>query len=170
MAGLVIAVNYVLVLAYLIGPPLLYGGVFIPPALPTSLAFILLGVALVALARTEAKSREECPEGTSQRALYTPLLVFVVLALGIVSIVYLYYHKYEAQYRAEVEHQLSAIADLKASEIVQWRRERLGDGAVFSRNAAFSRLVRRLFENPQDAEAQGLLLTVAAPGPGVLPI
>ncbi|GAB4440122.1 MAG: hypothetical protein Kow00120_08160 [Anaerolineae bacterium] len=159
LAALVIAVNYVLILAYLIGPPLLYGGVFIPPALPTSLAFLLLGIALVALARTEVRPREECPEGASQRALYTPLLVFVVLALGIVSIVYLYYHKYETQYRVEVERQLSAIADLKASEIVQWRRERLGDGAVFSRNAAFSRLVRRLFENPQDAEAQELLLT-----------
>jgi len=34
---------------------------------------------------------------------------------------------YESQYLAEVERQLSAIADLKVSERVQWRKERLKD-------------------------------------------
>ena len=41
------------------------------------------------------------------------LLVFVLLAAGIVTVGYLYYRHYEELYRAEVEHQLSAIADLK---------------------------------------------------------
>jgi uncharacterized protein (UPF0333 family) len=43
------------------------------------------------------------------------LLIFVVLAAGILVSGYLYYSSYEKNYRIEVEHQLSAIADLKGT-------------------------------------------------------
>ncbi len=47
LACLIILTSLVLLLAYLLGTPLLYGGQFIPPALSTSLAFVFLGVALL---------------------------------------------------------------------------------------------------------------------------
>ena len=37
---------------------------------------------------------------------------------------------------------------------MQYRKERLWDADTFFRNAAFSGLVRRFFEHPEDAEAQ----------------
>ena len=58
-----------------------------------------------------------------------------------------------------MERQLSAIADLKVDELARYRQERLGDGAVFYRNAAFSALVRRHFEHPKDLEARDQLRT-----------
>jgi len=54
------------------------------------------------------------------------LLVFVLLAAGIVATGTFYYRNYERHYRAEMERNLPAIADLKVGELVQWRKERLG--------------------------------------------
>jgi hypothetical protein len=47
---------------------------------------------------------------------------------------------------------------LKVAEIVQWRKERIGDAETFT-IAAFSVLVRRFFEKPEDTYAQRLLQT-----------
>jgi signal transduction histidine kinase len=82
------------------------------------------------------------------------LVVFLLLAAGIAAVGWFYYHGYEQLHRAEVDRQLLAIAELKTDELVDWRRERLGDAAVFFKNAAFSALVRRHFNKPDDAEAQ----------------
>jgi two-component system sensor histidine kinase/response regulator len=87
------------------------------------------------------------------------LLVFFSLTAGIVAAAFLYYRNYEKQYRAEVERQLSAIAELKVSDLADWRAERLADASIFYRNAAFSALVRRHFEQPEDQEAQNQLRT-----------
>ena len=56
------------------------------------------------------------------------------MAAGIVTVGYLHYRNYERQYRSEVESQLSAIADLKVSQPVQWRKERLADGGILFKN------------------------------------
>jgi PAS domain S-box-containing protein len=82
------------------------------------------------------------------------ILVFVLLTAGIVTTGRIYYRNIEKHFRAEVEVQLSTIAELKVDELVQWRKERLlGDGAVFSKNPSFGALVRRFFEKPEDTEA-----------------
>ncbi|MCX5653772.1 MAG: PAS domain S-box protein, partial [Planctomycetota bacterium] len=85
------------------------------------------------------------------------LVVFTLLAAGIVAVGYIYYHGYEQHHCTEVERQLLAIAELKTDELVDWRRDRMGDAAVFFKNAAFSALVRRHFGKPDDAEAQSQL-------------
>ena len=94
-----------------------------------------------------------------RRSAVALVLVFAVLAVGIVTAGYLYYRNHEQHYRTGVEQQLSAIAELKVAELARWRNERLGDAAVFHRNAAFSALVRRYFEQPEDLETQGQLRT-----------
>jgi hypothetical protein len=92
-------------------------------------------------------------EQAERRAGYVLILIFVLLAAGIVTAGSLSYRSYEKRYRAEVERQLSAIAELKVGELAQWRRERLGDAGIIYRNAAFTALAARVFTNPQDAEA-----------------
>jgi len=82
------------------------------------------------------------------------MLVFALLAAGILAIGCLYYRNYEQNYRAEVERQLSSIADLKVNELVQYRKERLGDANTFSDNPAFSELVRRFLDPPVDEDAR----------------
>jgi signal transduction histidine kinase len=85
------------------------------------------------------------------------ILIFVVLAAGILVAGYLYYHNYEKNYRAQAEQQLSSIADLKIGELVQWRKERIGDADLLFGNLAFSSLVQRYFEHPDDVAAQAEL-------------
>jgi|GEM_PF-796514 len=154
LAFLVIAASCLFAIAYFIGPPLLYGGRFIPPALPTSLAFAALGIALAATARMQAGPCRKLNEKANARAAYALTSVFVVMALGIVAAGHLYYRSYEKQYRLQVERELAAIAELKASELVQWRKERLGDASFFYRNTFLSTLARRFFDQPDNNGAQ----------------
>ena len=85
---------------------------------------------------------------------YALLLIFLILATGIIWAGYFYYRHYENNYRLEVERQLSAIGELKAGELTQWRRERLADARVFYKNPVFVGLVQRTFESPGDTEAR----------------
>ena len=82
------------------------------------------------------------------------VLFFVLLAAGFVTVGSRYYRNYERQFRAEAEQQLSAIAELKVDELAQYRKERLWDADTFFENPAFSGLVRRFLDHPEDAEAQ----------------
>jgi PAS domain S-box-containing protein len=157
-AGALLATSSVLLLAYLYGTPLLYGGSFIPVAATTSLAFAALGTALLALAGLQVWPQGDLA-GPDPRASYPLVLAFVLLALGIVTVGGLYYRDYGKHYRAEVEQQLSAIAALQVGELVQYRRERLGDGLVFIENAPFAALVRRAFDHPNDRAAHAELRT-----------
>ncbi len=85
------------------------------------------------------------------------ILVFAVLAAGIIAAGYFSYRDYERHYRSVVERQLSAIAVLKVEELVSWRRERLADAAVFHGNINFSRLVHQHLTAPRDVKAQNRL-------------
>ena len=89
-----------------------------------------------------------------KRSLGVMVTIFVCVAVGIVAAGFIHYRNYETHYRSAVENQLSAIADLKVGELVQWRKERLGDGGVLFDNAAFAALVRRFLGQPEDVEAR----------------
>ncbi len=82
------------------------------------------------------------------------LLVFVILAAGIVAAGGLLYRSQQDRLQTEVERKLAAVADLKVSELSMWRKERLDDADVFYKNKAFSALVRRCIEQPQDLPLQ----------------
>src|SRR5208283_4908864 len=97
-----------------------------------------------------------------RRAAYPLVLIFAILALGIVVGGTVYYQRYERQFRVEAGHQLSAIAELKVDELAQYRKERLWDAGDFFKNTAFSGLVRRFLDHPEDAEAQQQLQDWAA--------
>ena len=153
LASLLVATSFVFLLAYLFGTPLLYEGPFIPPSATTSIAFVTLGIALLGLTLPHARFHRRQEEQVT-RTEYGLLLIFLLLATGIVTVGYLFHRNYERRYRNEVESKLSAIAELKVSEMVQYRKERLGAAAVFFRNASFSSMVRRFLEQPGDAGAR----------------
>ena len=81
-------------------------------------------------------------------------MIFAALILGILAGGAFSYRTYERRLRTGVEQQLSAIAELKVDELAQYRRERLWDAATQFNNAAFSRLVRRFLDHPEDTGAQ----------------
>ncbi len=83
-----------------------------------------------------------------------PALVILLFTLGVVVIGWLYFHNYESDYRAEVDRQLLAIANLKIDDIERWRDERMGNAIATYRNHAFSDLTRRFLSNPSDLDAQ----------------
>jgi len=99
----------------------------------------------------------EADEEAQGRAWYPLVLGFAVLLLGIVVGGTLYYRHVERQFRAGIGQQLSAIAELKVDGLSQYRKERLRDAAGFFNNAAFSGLLQRSLDHPEDAEAQGQL-------------
>jgi PAS domain S-box-containing protein len=87
------------------------------------------------------------------------LLIFLGLAAGILAGGYFAYQNYEQNFRAEAERQLSAIAELKVSQLAQYRMERLGDASTIFKNPVFSNLVKQFFEQKSDRKAQRLLQT-----------
>ncbi len=94
-----------------------------------------------------------------RRARFQILLVFAVLAVAILTTGYLYYQNYEKEYRTGVEHQLSAVAGMEVTKIVQWKSDRLNDPGVFFHNPLFSSRVQHLFNDSSDAESQGEVRT-----------
>lgn len=149
-AGLLLGTNFVLLLAYLYGTPLLYGGSLIPPALSTVTGFVLLGGALLA-----AAVRAQGPRGgTGRDASFGSQALFLAFALsvaGIVTVGFLSFWSYQARFREEVERQLDAVADLKVIELAQWRQERISDGRVFFNHPDFARLVQQRLEPSSDS-------------------
>ena len=82
------------------------------------------------------------------------LLVFAILATGIVAAGCLLYRSQRDSCRTETEHKLAAVADLKVSELSRWRQEHVADAGVFYKNSAFATLVRQCIERPQDSLLQ----------------
>jgi len=150
LAGLVLAAGLALTLAYLFGTPLSSSGSFFSPSAMTSTAEVALGIALLGLAAPPRTTTE----GEDSRSGIVYLVAFVVLAAGIVSAGSFYFRQYGTRFHTQVGRELAATAELKVVGLLQWRAERLGDGAILSQNAALARLVRRVLERPEDAEVR----------------
>ncbi len=96
-------------------------------------------------------SQTPLPERTVQHPTARVFIwIFVLLTAGIGAAGWSYQQQYERKFREEVNHQLSAVAELKANDLAQWRTERYGDAQMFFRNSAFSTLWRRHLGNPQE--------------------
>jgi PAS domain S-box-containing protein len=87
------------------------------------------------------------------------ILLFVLMSAGIIMAGYFYYSDYKTHLRAEAEKQLSSIGNLKANELMYWREDCLGDGRLFYKNAAFTAMVRKYFDDPNDQDTQKQLRT-----------
>lgn len=89
-----------------------------------------------------------------ERGPSTLVALFILLIIGIIASGFYYFTQYEKNNRAKFDHLLSSIADLKVSELVQWRKERLADAAILSGNESFVQLTRRLMEHSADKDAE----------------
>jgi len=96
---------------------------------------------------------------TEQLAGLFFLLIFLLLAAGIVTIGFFYYRGHQEYYRTQVQQHLSAVAKQKASQLERWRQDLLGDAAGLYGNTAFAILARRYFENPDNRGLQDQLRT-----------
>ena len=102
LACVTMSVSFSLMIAYLFGSPVMYGGRFIPPALPTSLAFLILTFGFVVISGCLFKTIEKGDVKSGRLPIiYAP--VFILLATGVVTAGYLYYKNYERQFRTDVE-------------------------------------------------------------------
>ena len=88
------------------------------------------------------------PKNNNPRTGYVFLLIFILLSVGIVTGGYFVYRNYEKNYRAEVEQQLSAIAELKVDDLALWRTERLGDANNIYQERLFFRAGAALSRSP----------------------
>ena len=85
------------------------------------------------------------------------VLFFVIMAVMIIASSYVYYQNYEKNYKLEIDHQLTAVSDLKVNELVDWKTERMGDAGIFFHNPLFSSRVRHLVNGDNDTETRGEL-------------
>ncbi len=99
-------------------------------------------------------------ESTDYRIGYVFLIIFLLLAACIFTGGYFAYQKFKKSYHAEIENQLSAVADLKVGQVEGWRNERLGDGLFFYKNDAFSAIVKRYINNRNDRSAKKEIVNV----------
>jgi len=102
--------------------------------------------------RLEDRLRQTIEQYRGISALFLWLLI--LLAVCILAAAYLFYSNYEKNYKAQVQNQLASVADLKAGELVQWRKERMGDANLLSSNLAFSALSQQYLEHPDDTNTQ----------------
>jgi hypothetical protein len=129
LGGLVALAGATVVLGYLYGAPLLYGGRIIPMALTTALAFVGTGIALVALAGpASAPLRPFCRSSTRARLLrvFLPLTVIAVVANGILTNVIRAHAQANPALLAAVFALASAVA---VGTAVSWTARALGEAA-----------------------------------------
>lgn len=139
-----------LLLAYLLGAPLLYGSAVIPPALPSALAMFSLALSMqlaIWLRLTARKKRGEQNQRPSPL-----LLVFSLLAAGIILTGYLFYQKHEKEYGLGMKQQLMTVVKLKTGRIADWLGERRADAMGLTGNLPFAREVEKLLYQGGAAE------------------
>ncbi len=154
IAVMLVAAYIMLILAYLFGTPMFYGGIFIPPAATTSVAFVAFALALLALSQSFAWPETNRRDQESPSFSRFIIVLFIFLVAGIIAAGYFYHRNHQKQYLDGVERQLSAIADLKMGELMLWRDERMSDAGIFYRNAAFASLVKTCIQHPKSEQAR----------------
>jgi PAS domain S-box-containing protein len=79
---------------------------------------------------------------TVKNKLFLPLLAFLVAGL-VISVGYFYYHNEVRRIRKDRYSELKAIADLKTSQIIQWRQERIGSAKIFAESPFARQNIKR---------------------------
>ena len=59
------------------------------------------------------------------------VLILMLLAVGIVAGGSYFFRSFQRHYRADVECQLNAMAELKVNELAHFKQKRQRDGAIF---------------------------------------
>lgn len=82
------------------------------------------------------------------------ILIFIFLTAGLLTVSEYYYRSQKSIIFKEQEDKLRAIALLKISQIVQWRKERIGDAVIINENEHFVSDVNRYLTNPKQSDSK----------------
>lgn len=74
------------------------------------------------------------------------ILTYLFLSIGICVAGYFYFVFQEKDYKVEKQNELSAIADLKVSQIAGWRKERIGNAEVIFHNPLIRPYIQQWLE------------------------
>jgi len=127
-------------LAYLFGAPLLYAGVFIPPAINTLAAFLVIAIALFDT-NYHAATLHENWLGKLLKNSSLFLWSFLIGMMIVISISYAYHKAHENDFYNEVSEQISAIAELRSIGIQHYYKERLDNVKFISDTKYFNELL-----------------------------
>ena len=90
--------------------------------------------------------------------LWPFLILFAVVSAGAILVGILYYRNQEMHALKGARQEVSAIADLKARQILLWRHERLSDGLFLSQNKSFSGDMDEFLADPDNMQHKELIL------------
>ena len=93
------------------------------------------------------------------KKIYWSLLsVFFLFSLAISIAGYLFYNNQKKSLKREKWEDLGAISDLKLSQIVNWRKERIEDGAIIFESPFIAPRIQRWFQDPETTGAMKEIL------------
>ncbi|MCE1203246.1 MAG: PAS domain S-box protein [Holophagaceae bacterium] len=142
---------------YAAGAPLLYGTGHIPMSMPAGFCILLLGAS-----QCLATGRDTWPlavfrsDSSRSRLGFSPRMTAAYLGLGLVILVggALLLGRLIRSTRAEVQAELSTIADLKARQIAEWMAERRGDAHVIAEGELIQAQLQRYLAGGAQAPAE----------------
>ena len=78
------------------------------------------------------------------------IVLFTIISASSILLGFLYYKSQKTRLLKDKNLELSAIADLKVSQIAQWRNERLSDAVLIGENAPFVKLLYEFLHNKNE--------------------
>ncbi|MBI5374701.1 MAG: hypothetical protein HZA77_04665 [Candidatus Schekmanbacteria bacterium] len=87
------------------------------------------------------------------------IIIFLIFALCVISGGYIYYSAQKANVVREKHNELTAIADLKTKQIVNWRNERIADAKVTLRSPLIYNQIIEFLRNQKEGETKENILS-----------
>ena len=95
---------------------------------------------------TESKGNNQSSQEKTSVLIF--VVIFLLMAFGMAVAGYNSYHRYEQQFRSQVESELAAVAELKTSGLQNWLNERFADAETFYENPVFAELLQKFLKIP----------------------
>ena len=129
-AGLILGTGFIFLLAYLYGTPLLYGGTISPAGAQQRPQPRDVGAGAYGIGRPASRAVRRIARARSRTA-FAFALIFVLLTAGIVTVGYRSYRNYERNFYSQTERPAFGHRGFEGGQLVQYRKERLGDANTF---------------------------------------
>ncbi|HUN55027.1 MAG TPA: ATP-binding protein [Smithella sp.] len=94
------------------------------------------------------------------KSFFISLIILIAASILVVILGFLSFQSQKEYIKNSAKHQLTAIADLKVSEINNWQKERTGDASVIYFNRAFASNVSQYLDDPYSVTAKENILSL----------